>query len=361
MSDTSSNDSSTQPLDEVTQFEQLRTTVEQEFEIEDSFVKYNIPTFHVKLRQDSKTAFLRLIKHLDPLGFIPVLRKRNGKTVLQITQKPPTKPSRPIINIALFFATVGTVLIAGYFQSQDIIGTVTFAAAIIAILGSHEMGHKLLANKHHVEATYPYFIPGPPPIGTFGAVIQQKSLPPNKDALFDIGSAGPIVGFLVAIAVTIIGLPLSSYAWIPEGSLTLPAPLLFSLIGLAFPPLGAIPPQTESVLAISLHPVAFAGWVGMIITVLNLIPVGMFDGGHIARTFFGKRTRSIISYLAIITFLILGLLIWEAFLIWAIIAIFFSSMRHPGPLDDASKVTTWRKLTALGVAVIFFLSFPFLI
>jgi len=361
MSDTSSNDSSTQPLDEVTQFEQLRTTVEQEFEVKDSFVEYNIPTFHVKLRQDSKTAFLRLIKRLDPQGFVPVLRKRKEKTVLQITQKPHVKPSRPIINIALFLATVGTVLIAGYFQSQEVVGMVAFAAAIIAILGSHEMGHKIAADKHRVEATYPYFIPGPPPIGTFGAVIQQKSLPPNRDALFDIGSTGPIVGFLVAIAVTIIGLPLSSYAWIPEGSLTLPAPLLFSLIGLAFPPLGAVPPQTESVLVILLHPVAFAGWVGMIITVLNLIPVGMFDGGHIARTFFGKRARSIISYLAIITFLILGLLIWEAFIIWAIIAIFFSSMRHPGPLDDTSKVTTWRKLAALGIAIIFFLSFPFLI
>jgi len=361
MSDTSSNDSSTQPSDEVTQFEQLRTTVEQEFEVEDSFVEYNIPTFHVKLRQNSKTAFLKLIKRLDPLGFVPVLRKRNGKTVLQITQKPAMKPSRPIINVALFFATLGTVLIAGYFQSQNIIETVTFAAAIIAILGSHEMGHKIAADKHRVEATYPYFVPGPPPIGTFGAVIQQKSLPPNRDALFDIGSTGPVVGFLVAIAVTIIGLPLSSYAWIPEGSPTLPAPLLFSLIGLAFPPLGAVPPQTESVLVILLHPVAFAGWVGMIITVLNLIPVGMFDGGHIARTFFGKRTRSIISYLAIITFLILGFLIWEAFIIWAIIAIFFSSMRHPGPLDDTSKVTTWRKLAALGIAAMFFLSFPFLI
>jgi len=361
MSDISSNNFSTQPLDEVTQFEQFRATVEQEFEVEDSFVEYGIPTFHVKLRQDSKTAFLGLIKRLEPVGFVPVLRKRNGKTVLQVTQKPVMKPSRPVINVVLFFATLGTVLIAGYFQSQNVIEMVTFAAAIIAILGSHEMGHKIAANKHRVEATYPYFVPGPPPIGTFGAVIQQKSLPPNRDALFDIGSTGPVVGFLVAIAVTIIGLPLSSYAWIPEGVPTLPAPLLFSLIGLAFPPLGAVPPQTGSVLVISLHPVAFAGWVGMIVTVLNLIPVGMFDGGHISRTFFGKRTRSIISYLAIITFLILGFLIWEAFIIWAIIAIFFSSMRHPGPLDDTSKVTTWRKLAALGIAAIFFLSFPFLI
>lgn len=360
MSDVSSNDSSTQPLDEVTQFEQLHTTVEQEFEVKDSFVEYNIPTFHVKLRQDSKTAFLRLIKRLDPLGFIPVLRKRNGKTVLQVTQKPPMKPSRPIINIALFFATLGTMLIAGYFQSQDVIGAVTFAAAIIAILGSHEMGHKLAADKHHVEATYPYFIPGPPPIGTFGAVIQQKSLPPNRDALFDIGSTGPITGFIVSVIVILIGIQLSvRVPELPPNAVLWPYPnpilfeWLFTFTIMFFPPSG-----TGNWILV--HPVVFAGWVGMIITVLNLIPVGMFDGGHVARTFFGKRTRSIISYLAIITFLILGLLIWEAFLIWAIIAIFFSSMRHPGPLDDTSKVTTWRKLTALGIAIIFFLSFPFL-
>ncbi len=361
MSDTSSNDSSTQPSDEVTQFEQLRTTVEQEFEVEDSFVEYNIPTFNVKLRQDSKTAFLRLIKRLDPLDFIPVMRKRNSKTVLQVTQKPPTKPSRPITNIALFFATLGTVLIAGYFQSQNVIETVTFAAAIIAILGSHEMGHKIAANKHRVEATYPYFIPGPPPIGTFGAVIQQKSLPPNRDALFDIGSAGPITGFIVSVIVILIGFQLSvRISEVPPNAVPwpYPNPILFEWLfrfAVTFFPLSG----TGDLILV--HPVVFAGWVGMIITVLNLIPVGMFDGGHIARTFLGNRKRSIISYLAIITFLILGFLIWEAFIIWAIIAIVFSSMRHPGPLDDTSKVTTWRKLATLGTAAIFFLSFPFLI
>lgn len=361
MSDASSNIFFSQPHAESVSFEQLRNIVESEFQVEEDFVEYGVPTFYIMQREDSKRAFLRLVERLDPLGFVPVLRRREEKTVLQAMRKPPTKPSRKTINIVLFFATLATVLFAGYFQSLDVIDAVMFTGAIMAILGSHEMGHKIAADKHDVEATYPYFIPGPPPIGTFGAVIQQKSLPPNRDALFDVGSAGPIVSFLVAIAVTIIGIPLSSYTWIPKGSPTIPVPVLFWLIGLLFPPLSAVPPKTEPVLAISLHPVAFAGWVGMIVTVLNLIPVGMFDGGHIARTFLGERTRSIISYLVITTLLVLGFLVWEAFIMWAVIAIFFSFMRHPGPLDDASKVTTGRKLAALGMAAIFFISFPFLI
>jgi len=301
------------------------------------------------------------VDRLDPLGFVPILRRREKETVLQAMRKPPTKPSRTITNVVLFFATVGTVLLAGYLQSLDITDAVMFTGAIMAILGSHEMGHKIAADKHRVEATYPYFVPGPPPIGTFGAVIQQKTLPPNRDALFDIGSAGPIVGFLVAIAVTIIGVRLSvRVAELPSGAVPWPYPnpilfeWLFTFAGMFFPPSGT----GDWILV---HPVFFAGWVGMVVTVLNLIPVGMFDGGHIARTLLGQRVRRIISYLAIITFLVLGFLVWEAFIIWAIIAIFFSSIRHPGPMDDTSKLTTGRKLAALGIAAMFFLSFPFLI
>ncbi len=363
MSSTSSNDSLAEPPAESVPFEQLRSTVESNFQVEEGFIEYGVPTFHVKLQEDSKRAFLTLVESLDPLGFVPVLRRREGKIVLQTMRKPTTKPSRKMINVVLFFATLGTVLLAGYLQSLDVTDAVMFTGAIMAILGSHEMGHKIAADKHGVEATYPYFIPGPPPIGTFGAVIQQKALPPNKDALFDIGSAGPIVGFLVAIAVTIVGVPLSSYGWAPADAPTLPVSVLFQFIASMFPPPGGFPPRPDpgSVRVVFVHPVAFAGWVGMLVTVLNLIPVGMFDGGHIARTFLGKRTRTIISYLTIAIFLVLGFLVWQSFIIWAIIAIFFSSMRHPGPLDDTSKVTTGRKLVTLGIAAIFFLSFPFLI
>jgi len=373
----SSNSFITEPDVEIVPFEQLRSMVESEFQVEDGFVEYGVPTFYIRAQEDSKRAFLRLVDRLDPLGFVPVLRREEEKIVLKAMRKPATKPSRKTINMVLLFATLATVFFAGYLQSMFfysdlgitsqslyLAGAVMFTGAIMGVLGSHEMGHKIAADKHKVEATYPYFIPGPPPIGTFGAVIRQKSLPPNRDALFDIGSAGPIVGFLVAIAVTIIGIPLSSYTWISEGAPTLPISPLFLFIMQHIQPLGGLPlPPSNGaeILAVSPHPVAFAGWIGMIVTSLNLIPVGMFDGGHIAETFLGKRARTIMSYLAIIAFLVLGFFVWESFIIWAMIAIFFSFMRHPGPLDSASKVTTWRKLAALGMVAIFFLSFPFLI
>jgi membrane-associated protease RseP (regulator of RpoE activity) len=294
---------------------------------------------------------LRLVKSLDAIELVPLLRRKKEKVVLQVVRKPPVKPSRKIINIGLFFATLGTVFLSGYLQS-DIVGAILFTGAIIAILGSHEMGHKLLADKHAVEATYPYFIPGLPPIGTFGAVIQQKSLPPNRDALLDIGSTGPLMSFFVSIPITIIGIIFSSYTWIPEGSPTLPVPILFQLIGLVFQPLGAVPPLPAEpgnyLLGVSPNPLAFAGWVGMLVTMLNLVPVGMFDGGHVARSLVGKKAHRSLSYLGIILL----------FIIWypmAFLALFFAFHQHPGPLDDVSQPTTLRKLVALGLIAVFIL------
>jgi len=338
----SSNDYFAEPLDTIDQFEQIRVMVESEFDVEDGFVEHGVPTFYVRMRGDLKEAFLRLAQRMESLKLIPVLRRIEEKVVLRAISKPSTKPSRNIINVGLFFATLGTVFLSGYLQSLDIVGAVMFTGAIIAILGSHEMGHKLLADKHAVEATYPYFIPGLPPVGTFGAVIQQKSLPPNRDALFDIGFAGPITGFIVSIIVTFIGVQLSAVtSELPEGAGLIPVPLLFQLITWLLPPSGT----GDWIL---LHPVAFAGWVGMIITMLNLVPVGMFDGGHVARSLVGKKAHRILSYLGIILLVI----IWYPM---AFIALFFSFQRHPGPLDDVSEPTTLRKLAALGLIAVFVL------
>jgi membrane-associated protease RseP (regulator of RpoE activity) len=332
--------------------------VEAEFTVDEGFIEHNIPTFHVKLRDDSKEAFLRLLEQLKPMNFIANLRASEGKAVLRIVEKPPVKPSRPILNWVLFFVTLGTVLFAGYLQSLDLtnpwIGAIMFAAAMMGILGSHEMGHKLSADSHDVDATYPYFIPGPPPLGTFGALIQQKALPPNRDSLFDVGVAGPLTGFILAIIVTILGVPLSIYVRIPSEAPTLGTPLLFLLIESLLPPGGPIPPPTaiEPILAVQLHPVAFAGWVGMVVTMLNLIPAGMLDGGHVARSFLGERTRTALSLLAIAFLVVVGL--WP----WAIIAFFFSMYRHPGPLDDVSPTTTRRKLIAIALLAVFIICIP---
>ena len=347
MDSASSNDYLTEPPDMIALFEQVRVMVESEFAVEEEFVEHGVPTFYVRPREDSKEAFLRLTRHMNPLGLIPVLRRRDGKVVLQAIAKPPTKPSRGVINWVLFLATLGTVFLAGYLQSPDIAEAFMFTGAIMAILGSHEMGHKLAANEHGVEATYPYFIPGLPWfIGTFGAVIKQKSLPPNKDALFDIGSTGPIVGFIVTVIVTLIGVPLSvRVPEAPEGALFIPVPLLFRFFTILFPPSG-----TGDITM--LHPVAFAAWVGMLVTMLNLVPTGMFDGGHVARSIVGRKAHQILTYLGIILL----------FIIWypmAIIALFFSFYRHPGPLDDVSKLTTRRKIAALSLIAIFVLCVPY--
>ena len=358
----SSDDYSADPVDVgAPTFEEVQFMVESEFDVQESFVEHGVPTFHINYRQDSKEAFLKLMKRLDHIELIPLMRQKEEKVVLQIIAKPPIKPSRNIVNIALFLATLGTVFLSGYILSaSDITGALLFTGAIMAILGSHEMGHKILADKHDVAATYPYFIPSPPPpygIGTFGAVIRQKAIPPNRDALFDIGFTGPLMSFLFSVPFIAVGLIFSSYDWIPKGETGLPPSLLTLLIQLlGFMPLGEIPPvpsgALEYELIINLHPVAFAGWIGILVTILNLVPSGMFDGGHISRSVVGEKAHKLLSYVGIILLAYISLPM-------AFLALFLSMAKHPGPLDDVSKLTTLRKVGALVMVVIFILSFPF--
>ncbi|MDG6222142.1 MAG: site-2 protease family protein [Candidatus Bathyarchaeota archaeon] len=328
-------------------FEEIQNIVIPEFDIEDSYVEHGIPTFYIKYNQETKRAFLRLVNRLDSLKLIPILRKNNGRVILRVVAKPHVNPSRNIINVGLFFATIITLLISGYFLAGgDIAGAILFTIAIMVILGTHEMGHKLLADKHEVDATYPYFIPGIPfpyGIGTFGAVIRQKALPPNRDALFDIGFTGPITGFIIATIVTIIGIQLSTYGPLNPETPLLPVPLLFQIILMGFQPNGAGE-------AIMLHPVAFAGWVGMVVTMLNLVPSGMFDGGHVARSVMNDKTHKIISYMGIVLLALIG---WWTM---AVLALFLSSTKHPGPLDDVSEITTNRKIGAIVLVGVFILS-----
>ena len=326
-------------------FEKVQGMVEQEFNVEESFVDHNVPTFYVKYREDSKEAFLKLLQNLKSLELLPVLKQKGEKFVLQVLSKPATKPDNKMINVALFFVTLGTVFASGYLYAVNIIDAVLFTVAIMAILGSHEMGHKLLADKHDVEATYPYFIPGLPPIGTFGALIRQKELPPNKDALFDIGFTGPITGFIIAVIVTIIGAQISVVVPPDPNMEVVPLTEVYPLIYRWI--FQTLPPSTSGV--ITQHPVAFAGWVGMVVTMLNLVPSGMFDGGHVARSLLNDRTHQIVTYAGIA---LLAVVWWPM----AIIALFFSAAKHPGPLDDVSKLSTRRKMGAISLVAVFILS-----
>jgi len=182
----------------------------------------------------------------------------------------------------------------------------------------------------------------------------QKSLPPNKDSLFDVGSSGPIVGFIIATIVTALGMTLSIPAPPSEELGILPPTLLWVLLDRFLSNFGLMPqPPPGEILLV--HPVALAGWVGMVVTMLNLLPAAMLDGGHVARSLVGEKTRRILTVLSIL------LLIVSGFWPMAFFVLFISMYRHPGPLDDVSSLSVNRKLLTIALVAIFVLcSFPLL-
>ncbi|MBC7129603.1 site-2 protease family protein, partial [Candidatus Bathyarchaeota archaeon] len=316
-----------------------------------------------------KEPFLKLLRKLDVMNLTAFLRRKNGRIFIKVVQKPPTKSSNTLINWILFLATIGTTFATGYILSANlasiggaidpIIGGILFTISIMAIFGLHEMGHKLTANKNRIDATPPYFIPGPPPIGgifgigTFGAVIMQKTLPPNKDALFDVGLSGPIVSFIMATIVSAIGSTIAVPAQPVEGAASLPAPVMMFLIWNLLGFFGLTPTASQGQV-LYMHPVEFAGWVGLLITALNLLPAAMLDGGHIARSVVGDKKRSFLTLLSIL------LLVLSDFWLMALFVLFLSMQKHPGPLDDVSSLSRGRKILAACLIVIFILSFPIL-
>ncbi|MDI6903556.1 MAG: site-2 protease family protein [Methanocellales archaeon] len=327
--------------------EEVWQSINQEFLVESLSIEGGLPIFYVKAPSNIPNAISRLRTRLKELDYLPYLRKRDERLTIILVHHPKRKPERWTWNLLLFLATICTTLWAGYQMSLDLVrmelmaspwqGAIPFSAGIIAILGFHELGHKLMADRRDVEATLPYFIPVPFFIGTFGAVIKTKSPSPDRNALFDVGAAGPIAGFLVLIPVTILGL-LWSYPVpieaIPEGTFILPAPILFGLL------LSLIVSVPEGFVLLP-HPLAFAGWVGMLVTMLNLMPVGMLDGGHVSRVLFGGDSHQIVSFIGVIATFMIG------FWLMAILMLFFATHPHPGPLDDVSPLTPERKLLSL--------------
>jgi membrane-associated protease RseP (regulator of RpoE activity) len=337
-------------------FEQVTGVVTSEFRVEESSIENSVATYILTQPQETKQAFLRVLKKLEPVNLIALLRRTDGKVVLTVIPRPPVKPANVLVNWALLFATIATTFVSGYLISPSIInpyvGGAAFTAAMLAVLGTHEMGHKITANRKGVDATLPYFIPGLPPLGTFGAVIMQKSLPPNRDTLFDVGADGPIAGFVIATFVSIIGLTLT----IPSPHVqanNIGVPVMWIVLERFMNTLNLIPKAPQGGLLL-LHPVAFAGWVGMLVTTLNLLPVAMLDGGHVARSVFGEDLTSRVV-LAFLAFFSMAYLLVEGLVPMAILVLFMLLLKHPGPLDDVSGLSTSRKMVALGLVAIFIL------
>ncbi len=284
------------------------------------------------------------------------------------------------IHIILFLLTVATTFITGFSIGGDIISALSFSFALLFILGSHEMGHYYYGKKYGVDITPPYFIPAPPfisPIGTFGAFIKIKSPISTKRALFDIGIAGPFAGIIATVPVLIIGIKLSTIVEMSEhaaeGGLVLGTPLIMSLFSDIF--YGPIPQGYD----LFLHPVAFAGWVGLFVTALNLIPSGQLDGGHIVYALFSKKYHRYVSRVMIVLLLIFGIgtkilletgndLLgsgfnwftqgvpviegWPGWILWAVLLIFMGA-KHPPTMYEETDLDMKRKILGLISLLIF--------
>jgi membrane-associated protease RseP (regulator of RpoE activity) len=280
---------------------------------------------------------------------------------------PPSTFSAWGLPILLFGLTVFTTLWAGAYQvnTKPVTGAwdfltkypeslwngLPFAVTLLGILVTHEFGHYVLSRIHRVPASFPLFIPGPPQfIGTFGAVIRLRSPIMKRQALFDIGVAGPIAGFIAAVGAVIVGLSLSYV--IPKEhafGLQLGEPLL--LQGFAWLMFGPIPPTHNLVL----HPIAFAAWFGFFVTAINLLPLGQLDGGHVAFAVLGQKQRQL-AYVTVPILIYLGLTGWVGWIVWVGMA-GIMGLAHPPITDSDVGLGKGRRWVAWGALIIFIITF----
>lgn len=282
---------------------------------------------------------------LRPSGSIAPLRTGPEQWIEEgLPERPPNlvQPKQRIfLSLSLFLLTVATT---SYFVSP------IYSACVLAILTAHEFGHYLAARHYRVPATLPYFLPAPFLFGTMGAVIRMSPFIPNRKALFDISAAGPIAGVVLAIPISWVGVTLSSRQPIDDPSgLVLGEPLLFQFFQWAW--FGS----AEEGLTLVLHDVAFAGWVGLFITALNLIPVGQLDGGHICYAVFAKRSFkvAIASFLALIAISIAT----QASYALLLVLLFITGIRHVPTMDDSAPIGRGRQRIAALLLVVFALCF----
>ncbi len=347
----------------------LTAKVERHFTIYDVEYDRKSAVFFYRPPQDVEEPFEELRKELRPEGFIPFLRTHHGESVIQVFRSPEAKPTSTWVNLLLLLATVfttiwaGTLLWAGrvgleleygmemveYLGRPELVGNgaLFFALPLMLILGIHEMGHYMAAKRHGVDASLPFFIPMPPPffIGTMGAFISMREPIPSKKALMSIGAAGPIAGFIVAIPVTLAGMWLTvnmpvSLEHRTGEFIIFNTPLIYDALATLFP----------SAQGLAIHPTAIAGWVGIFITGLNLLPAGQLDGGHVARALLGKKAyiaSAMTVGILVAAGLITGFMMW---FIFGLFILFLTGVRHPPPLNDVSGLG--RKHYAIGIATI---------
>jgi membrane-associated protease RseP (regulator of RpoE activity) len=283
-------------------------------------------------------------------------------TVDSLPAPPPRRRRVPLVHVVLFFATLVTTTLAGAWN--DDVGFadlgrhwtrgLPFSLTLMAILLAHEMGHYLTARFHGVRVTLPFFLPGIPlPLspGTFGAFIRIQSPPQSRRVLFDVGAAGPWAGVLLAVPAAVYGLRLSELRAIPPtfSGVELGDCLLFKV--LEHYVVGPIPYGFDVVL----HPIALAAWFGLLVTVLNLLPVGQLDGGHVVYAMFGDWHRWISRVFVVFTAAV-GLLGWPGWFVWTVLMLLVG-MGHPPTLDRVTPLDRLRRTAGWLTLALFVMTF----
>ncbi len=346
------------------------------------------------LLDDSVAAYDQLAASVKSYGLTPLFRLEKGDQVIYLINTPPKqKPSNPWVNIILFVLTVFSVMFAGATPAgpvpNDVWGQLLsllrgifsgwpFALSLLSILLAHEFGHYLMSRHHKTPATLPYFIPLPlPPLGTMGAAIFMKGIPKNKRILFDIGVAGPLAGMVIAIPVLFLGLKMSTLGAVTatpgsfiEGNSLIYLLAKYAVFGKILPQpasFGNLPPflywlryfftgQPSPIggMDVFINPIAFAGWAGLLVTALNLVPAGTLDGGHVVYSLFGDKARKAFPYLIVIM-AVLGIF-WSGWWLWALLLFWLGRVKAE-TLDQITPLDQKRRIVAILTIILFVLVF----
>ena len=323
--------------------------------------------FRGRLTVPSDEAFDIIAPRFQAQGYVAAFRQPEdpaaasaGEVVVLAVpgELPRSRPRRKVAAI-LFVATFISVFATGALGNPtadgapSLLAGAAFALSLIAILGAHEMGHYLMSRRLNVPASLPFFIPMPLSLfGTMGAVMQMQAPPRDRRRLLAVAVAGPLAGLVVAIPVLIVGLLLSPIQASPEaGYMQEGNSLLY--IGLKFLTLGRILPAGGE--DVFLHPLALAGWAGLLVTGLNLIPAGQLDGGHVAYVLLGRHARKL-TWAIIAALLAMGAFVWDGWLLWAGL-VFIFGQTSAMPFDDVTPLRAWQRALAFGMFAVFVLVF----
>jgi len=350
----------------------LSVELEPHLELMHSYYEGSMVHLRGALKGDPDAATAAIIEHCRRMGLNAHVGGDAEYVHIKLNSRRRPRPFRRWLYPVFALATMLTVLWAGGMHAGvDLLEEparwyegLPFALSLLGILLCHEMGHYLTARRYGVDVTPPLLLPVPNPlIGTFGAVIRMRSPVTDRKALFDIGIAGPLAGVVVSIVVIVIGLGQAhvinaAYSELP---LSYGPPALIQILGmnvwLNLPPLYhllrlLVLGPLGSAQALVLGPVGFAGWLGLFVTALNLIPVGQLDGGHIVYTSL-RRAYKPLGTIMIIAVLFFAFF-WPGWLVWAAV-LFFISRRRPAPLDDVTPLGRGRTLAGYGAMLLFLL------